>query len=308
MYALDSILAAVEKTPGYGDYFVTEKALQPVPPRFGQARYDEAQFAAMTDLRQTDYVGLFPAGGFQRGIRWLFPQGTTTKSSITYNREVTASNNAAAVDHGAPKPESGFTGANHTSPVATLAHWVKLSRQIMEDLPALRSQLEVRLLSGIVTREDQQLLFGTGTAGQLEGIMPQIAAASGLTIPVAPSAIPAAVGKAAIEVSNAGYTATGVVLNPADWLGIQQTASAGYYPFLAPTLWGLAVATTTQMPVGNFLVGAFYPCAQVYDREQAGMELASENVDDFVKDLLTARAEERLALAVYQPSAFRKAG
>ncbi|MNW02387.1 Phage capsid family protein [compost metagenome] len=54
----------------------------------------------------------------------------------------------------------------------------------------------------------------------------------------------------------------------------------------------------------KFLAGAFQMGAQVFDRWQARVEVATENEDDFVKNMVTVLAEERLALAVYRPEAF----
>ena len=58
------------------------------------------------------------------------------------------------------------------------------------------------------------------------------------------------------------------------------------------------------MQVDKFLTGAFKLGAQVFDRWQARVEVATENEDDFVKNMVTILAEERLALAVYRPQAF----
>lgn len=44
--------------------------------------------------------------------------------------------------------------------------------------------------------------------------------------------------------------------------------------------------------------------AQIFDRWASRVEVATENEDDFVKNLVTILAEERLALAVYRPEAF----
>jgi HK97 family phage major capsid protein len=64
------------------------------------------------------------------------------------------------------------------------------------------------------------------------------------------------------------------------------------------------VVETQAMAVDKYLVGAFMMGAQVFDRWAARIELATENEDDFIKNLVTILCEERLALAVYRPEAF----
>jgi HK97 family phage major capsid protein len=58
------------------------------------------------------------------------------------------------------------------------------------------------------------------------------------------------------------------------------------------------------MQVSHFLTGAFRLGAQIFDRMSMEVLLSTENEDDFVRNMITIRAEERLALAVYRPQAF----
>jgi HK97 family phage major capsid protein len=58
------------------------------------------------------------------------------------------------------------------------------------------------------------------------------------------------------------------------------------------------------MALGAFLVGSFRFGATLYDRMGIEVLLSSENADDFEKNLLTMRAEQRLALAVKRPASF----
>jgi len=60
------------------------------------------------------------------------------------------------------------------------------------------------------------------------------------------------------------------------------------------------------MTVDKFLTGAFKMGAQIFDREDANVEVSTEDSDNFRKNLVTIRAEERLGLAVYRPEAFIK--
>jgi HK97 family phage major capsid protein len=116
---------------------------------------------------------------------------------------------------------------------------------------------------------------------------------------------------AMLQAALAEYPATGHVLHPTDWAGIETLKdSTGRYIIgnpqgtTQPTLWGLPVVATQAITVRKFLTGAFKLGAQVFDRWTARVEIATENEDDFIKNLVTILAEERLALAVYRPEAF----
>lgn len=68
----------------------------------------------------------------------------------------------------------------------------------------------------------------------------------------------------------------------------------------------LPVVETQAMPLDNFLTGAFQLGAQIFDREDANVEISTEDGNNFTKNLVTIRAEERLAMATYRPEAFVK--
>ena len=118
---------------------------------------------------------------------------------------------------------------------------------------------------------------------------------------------------ALLQAELAEYPSTGIVLHPADWTAIELLKDDnGAYIFANPQslaqpgLWGRPVVTTQAMTFDQFLVGAFRLGAQVFDRQQATITIATENEDDFLTNLVTILAEERLALAVYRPEAFVK--
>jgi HK97 family phage major capsid protein len=263
---------------------------------------------AVTSIPNTDRVpGVFVPQAWPMSVRSLLPQGTTEKSAVAYVRELTFTNSARVVGPGLAKPESTFTYEGKSAVVVTIAHTARLSEQILDDAPAFAAQSENRLLYGLSVAEDRQLLNGTGVAPEMEGLMKVAVATTGVVAPVAVGAMPAAIAKAIGELAAAGVVASGIVLNPADWLGIQTTVVGGVYPFIGPTLWNLPVVVTPAMAVGNFLVG-WFGAAQIFDREDAVFRISTEDRDNFIRDLITALAEERLALAIYAPASFRKAG
>ena len=60
-------------------------------------------------------------------------------------------------------------------------------------------------------------------------------------------------------------------------------------------LWNLPVVETTAMAQNTFLTGAFSLGAQIFDRMAVEILISTENDKDFENNMVTIRAEERLA-------------
>lgn len=243
-------------------------------------------------------------------VRDLISPGTMEGSALEYVKETGFTNNAAPVAEGAKKPESTLKYDLITTTAKVIAHFFKASRQILSDAPQLASLIDHRGRYGLAYKEELQLLNGDGTGQNLLGIIPQATAYA------APLALAGAtqidkLRLALLQAELAEYPSTGLVLNPIDWAGIELTKDdTGRYIIGNPqgvigaTLWNRPVVATQAIAVDKFLAGAFQMGAQVFDRWQARVEVATENEDDFTKNLVTILAEERLALAVYRPEAF----
>lgn len=249
----------------------------------------------------------------QRGltVRDLITPGQTSSNAIEYAKEVVFTNNAAVVAENTRKPESNITFNMTSTSVRTIAHIIKASRQILDDAPQLRSVIDERMRYGVQLSEEAELLYGDGTGQHLLGIIPQATAYSAAFAPTDTTGIDIIL-LASLQSQLALLPATGVVMHPTDWARVRLTKdSQGNYLVGAPqggapamTLWGLPVVASMAITAGTFLTGAFRGGAQIFDRLGIEILLSTENVDDFEKNMLTIRAEERLALAVYRPSAF----
>ena len=253
--------------------------------------------------RQAGIVG----GAFrQLRIRDVLLSGTTNSNLVEYTRELAFTNNAAETAEAATKPESALTFELAEAPVKTIAHWLKLSKQVMDDAPALASYVDTRLRYGVELRIDQQLLNGNGTGQNIAG-MTKSGNYTAFT-PVSGDNAIDSINKAIYAVQAADYAPTAIVLNPADWGAIERTKSTtGEYEFapnmmLAPTLWGLPVIVTNTMTAGKFMVGAMDIAYQVWNRQGVTVEMSENDDTNFQKNLVTVRAEARLALAVYRPA------
>lgn len=246
----------------------------------------------------------------QMTIRDLLAPGTTSQGMIEYARETGFTNAAAVVTDGGQKQKSDITFELVTAPVRTIAHIFKASRNILDDAPALRSYIDARARYGLRYAEEQELLAGDGTGQHIHGLIPQATAYSAAFTPEAESPIDK-IRLGILQVFLAEFPASGIVLNPTDWARIQLTKDSQERYIIgnpqdgnAPRLWNLPVVETQAMEADEFLVGNFRMAAQIFDRLEIEILLSTENSTDFEKNMVTLRAEERLALAVYRPEAF----
>ena len=243
-------------------------------------------------------------------IRDLLMQGRTGQPVVRYVRETGFQNMAAAVAEGATKPQSDLSLATVDATVQVLAHWLLASKQILADLPYLQSYIDTRLTYGLKYVEENQLLTGDGTGNNLHGLIPQATAFNDALRGGSDTDIDT-LRRAILQVRIAEYRASGIVLNPIDWANIELTKSTtAEYIWVnvsnggSPMMWRLPVVDTNAMPAGYFLVGAFNIAAQVFDREDANVMVSTEDGNNFTTNMVTIRAEERLALVVYRPESF----
>jgi HK97 family phage major capsid protein len=158
----------------------------------------------------------------------------------------------------------------------------------------------------LAQRIDAQLLNGNGTSPNL----------SGLTDSGNYTAYTAETGDNLLDAINrAKYAlwATGnmpdvVIVNPADW-GAMEIAKTQYGEYIYKNAgvaaemnpFGLRIVLSNHMTAGKFLVGAINTSTALYTRAGAVVEMGYIN-DDFTKNLVTIRAEERLGLGVERAS------
>lgn len=245
-------------------------------------------------------------------MRDLIMPGSTESNSIAYLRETGFTNNAKAQSaEGEKLAQSSIKYDEQSVAVKTIGHFIKVSNQVLDDASQLASQIDGRLYYGLKLIEDLQILNGDGLGGNLKGIMPQ---ATEFTDPASLAKYTKIdqLRLAILQVALAEYPANGFVLNPIDWATIELAKDDnGKYIIgnpqgsITPSLWRLPVAETQVMGVGKFLTGAFNMGAQLYDRKLSTIEAGFEG-NDFTNLLVTLRATERVALAVYRPEAFVK--
>lgn len=298
--------------------------------RGGQFQERKDVYSTMNPATYTRVLGsiqfdpMVPRAYRRTRVRDLFPVATTSSNAIDFFQALGyASQNQGAKsvpdrssDNSAfaQKPHTNLVFRSNQAPVRTIAHWEAAHRNVLDDVPQLQSMINNELLYGLQLEEDRQILFGSATNDELQGIM-TAANTQTYTAPAGElrtDSVRRAITKSVLV----NYEATGVVLHPIDWeyietqKGIVGSAGGdGQYMVqniavgATSTLWKLPVVETPAMQQGKFLTGAFGTAVQLYDRQQANVRTTDSHADFFTANAMVVLCEERLALAVKRPEA-----
>lgn len=219
--------------------------------------------------------------------------------------------NAAAVQvvEGAGKAEASLPTAIKQANVATIAHWIKASNQILADAPALSMQIDNLLRYGVQAKLEGELINGVGGAGNIHGLLPQATA----FVPTL-TAKADQIGEAKAAMEAAGWMPSLIVMNPADWFEVaSERADTGNGQYVlgsprdpaGPSLWGIPVLTTPAIASGTTVILDQSQVA-VLNREGVTVMASREDGTNFTTNQTTILAEARYGLAVFATGAVRK--
>jgi HK97 family phage major capsid protein len=269
-------------------------------------------------LVQADRLpGIVPGAFRSLNVLDFVPMGVTGSNQIEYTRELSFTNDAAETREGVAKPESDLTFELVNDPVRTIAHFIRASKQVLDDAPMLQSYIDRRMRHGLQARLQSQILKGNGTSPNIAGL-----SASGRHTAFVPETGEIALdslNRAKYAIIGADYEPNVIIMNPADFGAIERvksTSSSNDYAAgsgaalayinggMTPLLWGLPVVTSNDVASGKFYM-MDSNAIQLFMRQGIVVEMFEQDSDNVTKNLLTIRAEMRGALAVYTPLAVR---
>jgi HK97 family phage major capsid protein len=269
-----------------------------------------------TNVAPDRKLDIVPGAFVPLTLEGLYTHVPTASNAIEFTKEASFTNSAAEAAEGVAKAESALTWSLVNMPISTVAHWIKISRQLAADNRALAAYVNARMVYGVNRRVETQLGAGDGVAPNISGILDAgnftahgyAAANLGATLPKF-----VLVRKVIADLWAAGYPATAILFNPADWATMEidlltSTSNAirvGVNSAGQQTLFGVPVLQSVGITADSFAVGNFAMHGTIYDREGVIVELSDSDSDNFTKNLVTIRAERRLALATEVPAAVR---
>jgi hypothetical protein len=252
----------------------------------------------------------------------LIPVGSCDGNTVPYTQETpvtgTDASPARETEEGELKPEGTWiTYTDDEAPVRTIAVWLKTRKQVLSDVPALRSTMDTRLRYMVQKRLAEQVLNGDGNGVNIRGILQT----SGLGEVAYNGSVPMS------EQILSGITniylndgaADGALVNPIDWqtivtakyeiggsFGSAEYVGGGPFGSTPSTVWGVRCIPTQVMTQGSGLVADFGLGAQLLIREGVQVLFSDSDQDDFLRNRVTMLAEMRAALLVWRPALFQQ--
>lgn len=257
--------------------------------------------------RQQEIIGI--ARQRPPSILNLVNMSETTLNSVEYVRITGRTNSAAIVAEAGIKPESDLALDVVTAAVKVIAHWVKASKQILDDSPRLRNIIDEELTYMLrVKLEDIIIADMLATAGiQTRAMHATTPAGRGQ---LTSDTIADTLRRAITDIRLEFYEPNGILLNPADGEKLELTKATDLnyvmiYDAVSQRVWRKPVVETPAIAAGTGVVADFKLGYTVWEREDAQVMTGYIN-DDFTKNLVTILAEARAAYGAVRPKAIER--
>lgn len=328
----------MKKAATLGEHFVKhmpqthEKRFSIAAPEFTKANTDpmaigtvaspQVPRALVTDIDRN----IVPEVIAETYLRGLFGSETISCNALTFFKEGALEYATGkpygfdTVAEGTAKPQVSFADPTAVTVALTkIAAFIKETNEYIDDAPFLASAINGRLLNYLRLREEAFLLAElAGTSG----IQADTTSWTNGDMADAQAIADIIFAKMMAVQQQSGFAADAIIMNPAVWqtlrLGKLSATNAyiggGYFADgQGKQIWGVPVylSTFVDAPVsgsakGDIWVGSFKACASVVSKGGVSVEATNSDQDDFIKNKMTIRAEERLALAVRRPAGFCK--
>ena len=242
-------------------------------------------------------------------ITWA-PISTET---VTLLRETAWNLMADIVPESTQKPQSDLTFGTMTLNIGVIAHWIKVSNQVLADMPMLAAYIESRMAYGIRFKLEWFVINGhTPAVGQPKHFSGLMEAGNFVTITVDPEDTDLDIlNKAKYKAAKSFVQPECYVLNPEDWGVIERIKGEdGHYIVGVPTgigvqvyLWGLPVRFSPAQTARKYWCGNLSIGYDGYIRQDVDTQVSLEDGDNFQKNLATVRSEMRASGGVIIPDA-----
>jgi len=252
-------------------------------------------------------------------LRDLLVSRPCTSGIIDFPRESSFTSGASPQTEGSAKGESTFALTIASVRPSTLAHFVTVSNQVLDDVQGIRQYIDTTMLHFLKLKEEQEFLVGDGLANHQLGLVSAAISYIGSFAQGSDTVL----DKIAHYVTEAAVIDEDVnffVMHPQDWsrcLLVKTDvsgANTGSYLLSSPDnpggaivahhIWGIPVLLSRNIPSGHLLAGDSSKCI-IFDRTDSIIDLSRSHASNWTSNLSTILAEERTAIAILRTTSFR---
>ena len=274
----------------------------------------DMSLANITDLAAANVQmlpGIIPAAPRKLHIRQLLPTGVMTTSAVHYLQETGSEGSVAAwEDNSGTKSQIDYDLTEEVAPSEFIAGYLRITRKALDDISAMRSYLQSRLLEQYLDAEDNQLLNGSGVSPNLGGLITNAEAYAGFRTIQVEKLLDSV---AQIEGNN--HSANGILLSPEQFYALMLTkGTTNDYTLPGGVavnlvngqmfISGVPIFKSTAMSDAKYLVGDWSKGAQLFVRENPIVRFFEEDGTNVRENKITVRVEGRIALPIYYTDAF----
>lgn len=267
--------------------------------------------AVGTMALSTNTTGQIPQAEREQGITRIVTRnpfilqlvnvGTIMSNVWEWVEQKNREGGSAMTAEAAAKSQADFDLVVASANVKKVTAYIKVTKEMLDDVELLRSEIDQELTELINLKIDDQLLSGTGLTVNLTGITTNATAwaagAFALAIPTPTKwdVLRTALNQVRVNLFEPNY----IVMHPTDVTSMELSKdNTGQYimpPFTSvdgTIVSGVRVIANTGVTIDKFLVGDFTKSG-VRFKEGITINVGYEN-DDFTKNLVTILAEARL--------------
>jgi HK97 family phage major capsid protein len=239
--------------------------------------------------------------------------GMDNKSTFNFVKETTTTGVPLPAAEGELKEEIALNLAEASVPAEWIAAFIRISRNMLDDVTGMVTFLNSRLPELLLRAEDNQLLNGNGTSPNLSGITD----AGNFTAATGTATIDwEQIIQAISQLEGLDREANGVLLHPSSYWKMPLYKGTSNSMYSAPAIVnismdqgilriaGVPVFRSTAATAGQFIVGDWTMGANLITREPARVEFFYEDGINVRENKVTVRIEERIAFPIYGDNYF----
>jgi HK97 family phage major capsid protein len=247
-------------------------------------------------------------------IRSLLSNSPITGATYSYPVIIDGEGSVGIQTEGSAKAQTDYDVTYELRSPIVFAHFQRYSNQILEDIPFLMNYISGRMIEQLLVKEDDEILNGAVGANRLAGILPSATA----YVPTGSANVSTAnrysyLFDSISKLAQLNISASAILVNPYayyEMLQIRTTALEYTAPVAGLTFnngglqfAGVPIVQSTAMAANAFCVGDWKE-ADLLTKSGMSVQMSTEDGDNFTKNLVTIRVEERIGLAIYRPTAF----